>query len=101
MTYVDLWVANVFEYESMIEALRKTVRPNVAYITVVQHDTGLVSSREKIVKIMKEIPNVLVLSAGHSSNNQRTSWKGVSSNPWSSENCSLPTWVLTTTHLRR
>ena len=64
MTYVDLWVANVFEYESMIEALRKTVRPNVAYITVVQHDTGLVSSREKIVKIMKQIPNVLVLSAG-------------------------------------
>ena len=64
MTYADLWVANAFEYESMIEALRKTVRPNVAYITVVQHDTGLVSSREKIVKIMKEIPNALVLSAG-------------------------------------
>lgn len=64
MTYVDLWVANVFEYENMIEALRKAVRPDVAYITVVQHDTGLVSSREKIIKIMKEIPNVLVLSAG-------------------------------------
>lgn len=52
----------------------------MAYITVVQHDTGLVSSREKIVKIMQEMPNadasagrlpvmtswlqVLVLSAG-------------------------------------
>eukprot|EP00913_Durusdinium_trenchii_P016394 g15410.t1 len=46
MTYVDLWVANVFEYENMIAALRQALRPNVAYITVVQHDTGLVSSRE-------------------------------------------------------
>ncbi|CAJ1416168.1 unnamed protein product [Effrenium voratum] len=64
MTYVDLWVANVFEYEDMIAALKKVVRPKVPYITVVQHDTGIVSSREKIVNIMKQIPNVLVLSAG-------------------------------------
>lgn len=64
MTYVDLWVANVFEYEAMIAKLKEVVRPSVAYITVVQHDTGMVSSRDKIVNLMKEIPNVLVLSAG-------------------------------------
>lgn len=64
MTYVDLWIANVFEYEKMIAAMKKVVRPKVAYITLLQHDTGLPSSRDKLVNIMKELPNVLVLSAG-------------------------------------
>eukprot|EP00930_Biecheleria_cincta_P083806 TRINITY_DN73316_c0_g1_i1.p1 TRINITY_DN73316_c0_g1~~TRINITY_DN73316_c0_g1_i1.p1 ORF type:complete len:1494 (-),score=273.54 TRINITY_DN73316_c0_g1_i1:60-4541(-) len=64
MTYVDLWIANVFEYENMIAAMKKVLRPSVAYITLLQHDTGLPSSRDKLVNIMKELPNVLVLSAG-------------------------------------
>eukprot|EP00931_Biecheleriopsis_adriatica_P090926 TRINITY_DN6482_c0_g1_i4.p1 TRINITY_DN6482_c0_g1~~TRINITY_DN6482_c0_g1_i4.p1 ORF type:complete len:674 (-),score=149.64 TRINITY_DN6482_c0_g1_i4:88-2109(-) len=64
MTFVDLWIANVFEYENMIDALKKVIRPSVAYITVVQHDTGMPSSRDKLVGLMKQIPNVLVLSAG-------------------------------------
>ena len=64
MPYNDLWNANASEYEKMIKVLRKELRPHVAYITVVLHATGLVSNRKKMMKIMDEIPNVVVLSAG-------------------------------------
>lgn len=64
MPYNDLWNANASEYEKMMKVLRKELRPHVAYITVVLHATGLVSNRKKMMKIMDEIPNVVVLSAG-------------------------------------
>lgn len=64
MPYNDLWKANASEYENMMKVLRKQLRPHVAYITVVLHATGLVSNRKKMMKIMDEIPNVVVLSAG-------------------------------------
>ena len=56
--------------EKMILTLRKSLRPDVAYITVVLRAKGLVSNRglatnrAEMTHIMEHIPNVLVLSSG-------------------------------------
>lgn len=63
-------MADKLEYEKMILTLRKSLRPDVAYITVVLRTEGLVSNRglatnrAEMTHIMEHIPNVLVLSSG-------------------------------------
>ena len=70
MPYNDLAEADVFEYAEMIDTLRKSLRPDVAYITVVLRCAGLVGGDakmwyqqyERMLNAVKAIPNVVVLS---------------------------------------
>ena len=70
MPYNELLWADELEYDNMVLTLRKSIRPHVAYITVVLRDRGLVSiqgkreNREAMKRIMENIPNVMVLSSG-------------------------------------
>ena len=70
MPYDDLLQVNAFKYDNMVLTLRKNIRPNVAYITVVLRAQGLVatqglrSNHEVMKKIMEDMPNVMVLSSG-------------------------------------
>mmetsp|Transcript_34777 Transcript_34777/g.63301 ORF Transcript_34777/g.63301 Transcript_34777/m.63301 type:complete len:525 (-) Transcript_34777:10-1584(-) len=60
--WVDTWVNSGYRFPpGMAEELRDILRPNVLYITVAQNDEGLLA---RVKYPIKEIPNVLVLSAG-------------------------------------
>ena len=72
MPYNDLVAADVFEYAKMIDTLRKSLRPDVAYITLVSRAAGLVGGDaalldreyDRMLNAVKAIPNVVVLSTG-------------------------------------
>ena len=59
MPYNDLWMVDKLEYDKMVLTLQKSIRPDVAYITVVLRAQGLVSlrgletDRDAMKKIMK------------------------------------------------
>eukprot|EP00040_Diaphanoeca_grandis_P017266 m.89781 g.89781 ORF g.89781 m.89781 type:complete len:517 (-) comp26332_c0_seq2:210-1760(-) len=65
--WVDRWVNNSdhpWKYpKNMIKTLKSLLRPSVPYITVSQNDEGLVATCNEGLN-HKDIPNVLVLSAG-------------------------------------
>ena len=66
MPWTDLLNADSLEYDKMIHTLRKSLRPDVAYITISQFWSGLVGRQYELSdqrEIMKTIPNVLVVSA--------------------------------------
>ena len=71
MPYNDLWRADVVEYKKMIDTLQKSLRPDVAYITIASYGKaakrligGGMSEGKRRFPIMKTIPNVVVLSPG-------------------------------------
>jgi len=60
--WVDTWVNSGYHFPGgMPEELKEILRPNALYITVAQNDEGLLA---RVRYPMKDIPNVLVLSAG-------------------------------------
>ena len=60
--WTDIFVAATYKTPGgLIDALRRILRPDVAYITVCQNDAGLTGSGKLQ---MSTIPNLLVLSAG-------------------------------------
>ena len=70
MPWNDLLHTDFWEYDKMLQTLRKSLRPDVAYITISEFTSGLVGRRYELSKdhfakrleIMKTIPNVLVVS---------------------------------------
>ena len=71
MPWTDLLLHTHRKYYKMLQTLQKTLRPDVAYITISQFTAGLVGrqygmSNQQFAKwldIMKAIPNVLVVSS--------------------------------------
>ena len=69
MPWNQLSHTDFLEYDKMLQTLRKSLRPDVAYITVSQFASGLVGKKylsshrfAKGLEIMKTMPNVLVVS---------------------------------------
>ena len=70
MPWTDLFNTNHQEYDRMLQTLQKSLRPDVAYITIAQFTAGLLGRQygksdqnfAKRLDFMKTIPNVLVVS---------------------------------------
>ena len=70
MPWNDLLHTDFLEYDKMLQTLQKSLRPDVAYITISQSAAGLVGRQFKLsnhrfakrLEIMKTMPNVLVVS---------------------------------------
>lgn len=62
--FVDLVVRQKGYPMGMMEILNKTMRKDVLYITVSQHDLGLFKSARNNRMTQAQMPNLLVLSAG-------------------------------------
>ena len=68
--YHDLHDTSFGEYDKMIDTLQKSLRPDVAYITIAARAQGFIADRsdmsplqhERMLHIMKTFPNVVVLS---------------------------------------
>ena len=71
MPWNDLFNTNHQEYDRMLQTLQKSLRPDVAYITIAQFTAGLLGKQHgksdqhfaKRLDFMKTIPNVLVVSS--------------------------------------